>query len=119
MKKRYTEKMREDYMKVFGLIQYGAENAIGRAELCRRSGLDDRKVRKAIEELRRDYPVVHTPGKGYFIARIGNHDDQMQALAYFKREQARMKRIAWNARGLQRYLGPIATGEIMAGQEAL
>ena len=49
-------------------IGYGAENAITRAELCGRTGWNDRKVRQAIEDARHDGEIIinRQDGKGYY-----------------------------------------------------
>lgn len=53
------------------LIPIGKENAIKRSELCRLSGLSDRRMRKEIEELQKQgYPiVVELDGSGYYIPK--------------------------------------------------
>lgn len=49
-------------------IGFGAENAVTRAELCRRMGLSDRRVRQAIEDARHDGEIIinRQDGKGYY-----------------------------------------------------
>ncbi|MGN1058691.1 MAG: helix-turn-helix domain-containing protein [Candidatus Avelusimicrobium sp.] len=49
-------------------IGFGAENAVTRAELCRRTGWNDRRVRQAIEDARHDGEIIinRQDGKGYY-----------------------------------------------------
>lgn len=49
-------------------IGFGTENAVTRAELCARTGLTDRQLRKAIEEARHAGEIIinKQDGKGYY-----------------------------------------------------
>ena len=57
-------------------IPYGHENAISRPELCRRSGLRDRDVRRGIERERKNGEVIISlsGAEGYF--RYGGIGDE-------------------------------------------
>jgi hypothetical protein len=67
-------------------IPRGRENAIKRSELCRLSGLPDRKMRKEIERLQKEgYDIVNLgDSKGYFIS-----DTDADFYRYARQEYAR------------------------------
>lgn len=61
---------------VYNAIGVGKENATSRRELCRVTGLPDRAVRKAIEILRYDRPILTADnGMGYYIPPVQIHRD--------------------------------------------
>lgn len=52
---------------IIDYIPYGHDNGISVSELCRRTGLTNREVRKEIHEARKENPVINLQdGKGYF-----------------------------------------------------
>lgn len=54
-------------MDILDCIPYGKENAVTREELVRRTGLDDRVIRKAISHARRNDPILNLQnGAGYY-----------------------------------------------------
>lgn len=79
-------------MQVEDLIQTGHKNAITRSELRRLTGLRDRKVRKEIQRMRLDYPIINT-GKGYYIPDMADPIDRIEARAYIDSEKAKAREI--------------------------
>lgn len=54
-------------MTITDFIPYGRENAISRQALAQLTGMDDRQVRRMIEDARREVPIINLQnGKGYF-----------------------------------------------------
>ena len=92
------------YYAVLGMIPRGKQNAITRANLAAKVGLNDRTVRRIIERLRRDYIIVNDQdGRGYY--RPGSQDDVRR---YYGQEYARALAILQHlkvARGLLNYWG--------------
>lgn len=60
----------KDDIDILNYIPYGHENAVTRAELCERTGLSDRLVRRHIEVARIEgHPIINLQdGKGYYRA---------------------------------------------------
>lgn len=70
---------------VLDAIPYGKENAVTRVYLAARTGLPDRQVRKAIEEIRRSHIILNDQdGKGYY--RSWDLDDIER---FYRQERAR------------------------------
>ena len=92
------------YYAVLGMIPRGKQNAIRRAKLAAKAGLNDRTVRKIIEKLRRYYIICNDQdGRGYY--RPGDQDDVRR---YYDQEYARALAILRHlkaARGLLNYWG--------------
>lgn len=81
---------------ILDLIPYGNENPITRADLVAQTGQDDRTVRDAIKQLKRDYPIVNI-GQGYYIAE---DPDDPDLEAYIRQESHRIREIS---KGLRRH----------------
>lgn len=71
-------------------IGFGAQNAVTRAELCRRTGWTDRRVRQAIEDARHDGEIIINMqnGKGYYKPVLIS-DIEMQ----YRQNESRAKSI--------------------------
>lgn len=61
-------------MDLLSLIPYGHDNAIPRRALSDRSGLPDRKLRKAIQRLRESGELIHNRQDGLGYYRVGPED---------------------------------------------
>lgn len=78
-------------------IPVGHENAIGRGTLREAFGMSDRKIRKVIEEVRKEIPVINmSDGKGYFIPDPNNMVDCCRVNEYIAQEKARIDAIQKN-----------------------
>ena len=65
--KEEVEEMPENQIRVLNALKFGKENAIRRRELVALTGLDDRTVRRAIQDLRRTYIILNDQdGQGYY-----------------------------------------------------
>jgi len=70
-------------MNIIGLIPYGRDNAIPRAELARMVGLSDRKLRVLIREIRSKWTAIEpficstSEDKGYWLS---NNTEEIRAV---------------------------------------
>ena len=80
-------------------IPEGAEKAIKREELVEKTGMSDRKVRKAIEEARRTGMIILNEGDGYYTT-----DDLNAMYREYKRETARALSILKTRKALRKKL---------------
>lgn len=84
---------------VFNALRVGKEHALSRQQLVIRTGIDDRQVRKAIEELRREYPILVIPGgNGYYIPR-NDESGKKEAGAWISQQRKREKSICASQEG--------------------
>ena len=69
-------------------IPVGSSNAISRSDLCIQCGLDDRKMRQCIEDLRQSGEVILNmqDGNGYFVPSC---EDIEQVKAAYKANRGR------------------------------
>ena len=75
-------------MNIVDYIPQGRENAVTRAELCKRIGLPDRTVRELISQARRETCILNAQdGNGYFRLETKIY----QQLEVVKQETARAK----------------------------
>lgn len=85
------------------IIQYiptSSINGITRRELVSITGLSDRIVRKRIEALRREYPILnHQNGRGYFISY-----DPAEVRSYYRQEQNRALSILYRLKPIRKIL---------------
>lgn len=87
-------------MNIVELIPYGKENAISRSDLCNKTGLSDRLVRRQIAKKRRDYVILNLQdGKGYY-----RPTDKADIEIYIRQETARAKSIFWTLRAARNEL---------------
>ena len=82
---------------VLDAIPYGKENAVTREYLAARTGLPDRQVRKAIEEIRRSHIILNDQdGKGYY--RSWDLDDIER---FYRQERARALAVLYRMRPMR------------------
>lgn len=80
-----------------GIIDYipvGHNNAVSREYLSRVTGMNDRAVRAAIHEARRDTVILNVGG-GYYRPDPNDTEDRHEVLRYTRQETARLKSIGW------------------------
>nr|DAY15504.1 MAG TPA: GTP-sensing transcriptional pleiotropic repressor CodY, wHTH, transcriptional regulator, CodY [Caudoviricetes sp.] len=88
---------------VYNAIGVGKENATSRRELCRVTGLPDRAVRKAIEILRYDRPILTADnGLGYYIPRT-DAQGRREAVRWIETQDRRCRSIKTAERGAKRF----------------
>lgn len=75
-------------MNILNYIPKGKENAISRTELMHLTGLNDRKNRELIEQLKHQGHLICNLGTGYFIAVTLS-----EMLSYYKQETKRAMAI--------------------------
>jgi hypothetical protein len=104
---------------VYNAIGVGRENATSRGDLVRQTGLPDRAVRRAIEILRYDRPILTADnGKGYYIP-LSNDHGRKEAERWVETQNRRCKSIKTAERGAKRFAKQgIKNGQI-AGQLSL
>lgn len=73
---------------VLPLIKSGSENGVSLAEICRRTGLSPRGVRKSVEALRRSGTVIASGEKGYYYPA-----EQSELRQYIQRMERTAKSI--------------------------
>lgn len=82
---------------VLDAIPFGKENAVTREYLTAKTGLPDRQVRKAIEEIRRNHIVLNDQdGKGYY--RSYDLDDIER---FYRQERARALAVLYRMRPMR------------------
>jgi hypothetical protein len=87
-------------MNILDYIPKGKDNAITRAELTARTGLNDRVVRELISQARRDTVIINlSNGNGYYIPT-----DRAEIERYVRQETARLKSIGWSLKAARRSL---------------
>ena len=82
---------------VLDAIPFGKENAVTREYLTAKTGLPDRQVRKAIEEIRRNHIVLNDQdGKGYY--RSYDLDDIER---FYRQERARALAVLYRMKPMR------------------
>lgn len=86
---------------ILDYIPFGAENAITRERLSSLLNLSDRKVRKLIEEARKDgaFIINNQDGRGYYQS-----DATEDLLAHYRQENARAMKILQQQTHIRREL---------------
>ena len=88
---------------VYNAIGVGRENATSRQELARKTGMTDRAVRKTIEMLRHERPILSVEGgKGYYIPRT-NEQGRSEAARWIERQNRRIASIRKAQNGARRF----------------
>lgn len=88
---------------VYNAIGVSRENATTRQELCRITGYPDRTVRKIIEILRYDRPILTADnGHGYYIPRT-DAEGRQEATKWIEAQDRRCKSIKTALRGAKRF----------------
>lgn len=84
------------------MIPVGRENAVSRAELCIRTGMTDRQMRREIHQLRRDHCILNVQdGNGYFQP---DERDAFLVERFLKQETSRAKSSFWASRGAKEWI---------------
>lgn len=87
-------------MNLLDFIPYGKENAVSRSQLCKLTGLTDRKVREQISQLRRTHVIINDQsGHGYYRTT-----DRAEIERYVRQETARLKSIGWSLKAARKAL---------------
>lgn len=90
---------------ILNALQYGEENAKTRLQLCCELGTNDRNVRQAIEDARREetedgpFIVNSCGGRGYFLTRNADEIER-----HYRGERARAMSILVRTKGERRFL---------------
>lgn len=85
---------------VLDAIPFGKDNAVTREDLEARTGLPDRQVRKAIEEIRRSHIILNDQdGKGYY--RSYDLDDIER---FYRQERARALSVLYRMKPMRQIL---------------
>jgi len=93
--------------KILCHIRTGAANGISLAELINLTGLENRKLRKHIEQLRRSGVVIVSGITGYFFP-----GDQYELSTYIKQEQARARSISKTLRTAKKAFENMVSGQV-------
>lgn len=89
-------------MDIVDYIPFGRENAVTRAQLRSRTGIDDRTIRDMIADARRDTVILNMQdGKGYFRPLP---EERHLVEVYAKQETARLKSIGWSLKATRQML---------------
>lgn len=81
-------------------IPFGKDKAVTRRRLCLATGLSDRQVRKAIEELRRTYVILNDQnGEGYYRSY-----DLADIERNYRQERARALAVLYRLRPMRELL---------------
>ena len=89
-------------MDIVDYIPFGRENAVTRAQLRSRTGIDDRTIRDMIADARRDTVILNMQDdKGYFRPLP---EERHLVEAYAKQETARLKSIGWSLKATRQML---------------
>lgn len=95
----------ENAFSILPFIPVGYRNAVTRAELRSRTGKNDRVIRDAIADARRDTPIVNVQnGKGYFIPDENDPEDMRLLRLFVIQEEHRLKSIGWSLKGARKAL---------------
>lgn len=91
---------------VYNSLGIGHQNAKGRRQLCSELKCSDRVLRKAIEELRRDYPILtRDDGKGYYLAET-TEEGREDARRWINRQNRRIVSIRAATAGAKKFSKP-------------
>lgn len=101
----YLKFLEEKGFDILDYIPTGHENAVTRAYLCSATGLDDRTVRYAISQARREMPILNMQdGSGYFIPDMNLAEERSLLKRYVQQETSRGKQIFWSLMGARKTL---------------
>lgn len=98
-------------MNFIDYIPYGKENAVSRRELCDKTGLPDRLMRKEIERARKDYAILNIDGSGYFRPLP---DEKPLVSRWLAQERSRSQSIGNSALGAEKWLTGGSDGKVIA-----
>lgn len=101
----YLKSLEEKGFDILDYIPTGHANAVTRAYLCSVTGLDDRTVRYAISQARREMPILNMQdGSGYFIPDMNLLEEQLLLKRYVQQETSRLKSIGWSLKAARKTL---------------
>lgn len=101
----YLKSLEKKGFDILDYIPTGHENAVTRAYLCSATGLDDRTVRYAISQARREMPILNMQdGSGYFIPDMNLAEERSLLKRYVQQETSRGKQIFWSLMGARKTL---------------
>lgn len=90
---------------VYNTLSIGHENAQTRRELCQKLRCGDRSLRRAIEALRQDYPILtQDDGRGYYLPPT-TPEGCREAAVWASKQDKRIKSIRAAQRGARRFAG--------------
>ena len=93
----FLPRMSERNETVLDAIPFGRDHAIRRDALAAKTGLEDRQVRKAIEEIRRTHIILNDQdGKGYYRSY-----DLQDILRSYRQERARALAVLYRLRPMR------------------
>ena len=102
----------EEVARVLQHLHKGKENAVKHDVLMSLTGLNDRRLRQALEQARYDYCIINnSDGRGYYIART-----KAEAKIYYKQEINRANSIYKRLTGTRDFLN-ITEGQLQFGEE--
>ena len=88
----YLESLENKGFDILDYIPTGQENAVTRAELCKRTGLTDRKMRDALHDAKLKIPILNMQdGRGYFIPDMNTENDRCILLRHVRQEESRIR----------------------------
>lgn len=88
---------------VYNALGIGHDNAQTRRELCRKLKCGDRSLRRAIEALRRDYPILtQDDGRGYYLPDT-TPEGRQEAARWSSKQDKRIRSIRLAQRGARRF----------------
>lgn len=92
-----------DVEMIMNVIPVGHKNAVTRQRLCISTGMDDRRIRKAIHEARREIIILNLQdGSGYYIPDMEDETDKAELKKFVKQEESRLKSIGWSLKAARR-----------------
>lgn len=84
-------------------IPVGHENAVTRKQLCISTGMNDRRIRRAIAEARRETIILNMQdGNGYYVPDMEDDVDKAELKRFVKQEEHRLKSIGWPLKAARR-----------------
>lgn len=88
---------------VYNALGIGHDNAQTRRELCRKLKCGDRSLRRAIEVLRQDYPILtQDDGRGYYLPDT-TPEGRQEAARWSSKQDKRIRSIRAAQRGARRF----------------
>ena len=88
---------------VYNALGVGHENAQTRRELCQKLRCGDRSLRRAIEALRQDYPILtQDDGRGYYLPPT-TPEGRREAARWAAKQEKRIRSIRAAQRGAKRF----------------
>ena len=92
-----------DVEMIMDKIPVGHENAVTRQQLCISTGMNDRRIRRAIAEARREIIILNLQdGNGYYIPDMEDDVDKAELKRFVKQEEHRLKSIGWSLKAARR-----------------